>query len=128
MNRIPFGQLETARKGPTAFAKTLNAPSGSKGRFSKFMAWQLAVNHYHKEKGELSKAVNYFEKIFIKNFADNSKNNAEREAWILELQEYSMDDIKRKLTYVEHKKRVSMPLTSKLRLGGELPLIKMNNK
>ncbi len=128
MNKISFSQLESARKNPTAFAKSLTAPSGSNPRFSKFMAWQLAVNRYHKEKGDLSKAVNYFEATFMRNFADNSKNTAEREDWILDLQAYSTDDIKGKLTYVEHKKRISIPLTSKVRLGGELPLSKMNNK
>jgi hypothetical protein len=128
MNKISFSQLESARKNPAAFAKSLTTPSDSNPRFSKFMAWQLAVHFYHKEKGDLSKAVNYFETTFMRNFADNSKNTAEREDWILDLQAYSTDDIKRKLTYVEHKKRISIPLTNKLRLGGELPLIKMNNK
>lgn len=128
MNKISFSQLESARKNPTAFAKSLVSPSEGTPRFSKFMAWQLAVYHYHKERGELSKAVNYFETTFIRNFADNPKNTAEREGLIVELQAYSNDDIKKKLTYVEHKKRINIPLTSKIRLGGELPLIKMNNK
>lgn len=128
MNKISFSQLESARKNPAAFAKTLTAPSGSTPRFSKFMAWQLAVNRYHKERGDLSKAINYFEATFMRNFADNSKNIAERENWILDLQAYSTDDIKKKLTYIEHKKRISIPLTNKVRLGGELPLVKMNNK
>lgn len=128
MNKISFSQLESARKNPTAFAKSLSSPSGDTPRFSKFMAWQLAVNHYHKERGNLSTAVNYFETTFMRNFADNSKNTAEREDWILELIAYSDDNIKNKLTYVEHKKRINIPLTSEVRLGGELPLIKMNNK
>jgi hypothetical protein len=128
MNKISFSQLESARKNPTAFAKSLSSPSGGTPRFSKFMAWQLAIHHYHKERGDLSKAVNYFETTFIRNFADNSKNTAEREDLIVELQAYSNDNIKKKLTYVEHKKRINIPLTSKIRLGGELPLIKMNNK
>ena len=68
------------------------------------MAWQLAVHRYHKEKGNLSKAVNYFETTFMRNFADNFKNTTERENWILELQAYSTDDIKKRLTFVEHKK------------------------
>lgn len=127
MNKISFSQLESARRNPAAFAKALTNPSGSNARFSKFMAWQLAVNRYHKEKGDLSKAVNYFETTFMRNFADNPKNASEREDWILKLQAYSTDNIKRKLTYVEHKKRVNIPLTSKVRLGGELPLIKMNS-
>jgi hypothetical protein len=128
MNKISLGQLESARNNPIAFAKSLTSSNGSRQRFSKFMAWQLSVHRYHKEKGDLSKAVNYFEAIFTRNFADNSKNEAEREDWILQLQAYSTDDMKRKLTYVEHKKRINIPLTTKVRLGGELPLIKMNNK
>jgi hypothetical protein len=128
MNKISFSQLESARKNPAAFAKSLTSPSGSTPRFSKFMAWQLAVHRYHKDKGDLSKALNYFEATFMRNFADNSKNIAEKENWILELHAYSTDDIKRKLTFVECKKRISIPLTSKVRLGGELPLIKMNSR
>lgn len=128
MKKISFSQLESARSSPAAFAKSLTNPNGSTPRFSKFMAWQLAVIRYHKEKGDLSKAVNYFEATFMRNFADNSKNASEREDWILELQAYSTDDIKRKLTFVEPKKNISIPLTSKVRLGGQLPLIKMNNK
>ena len=128
MNKISFSQLENARKNPAAFAKSLTTPSNSAPRFSKFMAWQLTVHRYHKEKGDLTKAMNYFESTFMRNFANNSKNTAEKEGWILDLQAYSVDDIKRKLTYVEHKKRISIPLTNKVRLGGEIPLIKMNNK
>lgn len=128
MKKISFGQLENARNNPTAFAKSLTNPTGGTPRFSKFMAWQLAVIRYHKENDDLSKAVNYFETTFMRNFVDNSKNIAERENWIVDLQVYSTDSIKKKLTYVEHKKRISIPITSKVRLGGELPLIKMNNK
>jgi hypothetical protein len=127
MNKISFSQLESARKNPVAFAKSLTTPTGSNPRFSKYMAWQLAVNHYHKEKGDLSEALNYFEAIFMRRFVDNHKNKVERENWILELDAYAADDVKRKLTYVEHKKRVSISVTNKVRLGGELPLIKMNN-
>lgn len=128
MNKISLSQLESARKNPAAFAKSLSSASSGTPRFSKFMAWQLAVHRYHKEKSDLSKAINYFEATFMRNFADNRKNESEKEQWILELQAYSADDIKRKLTFVEPKKRISIPLTSKVRLGGELPLIKMNNK
>lgn len=128
MNKISFSQLESARKNPTAFAKSLNSSSDNSPRFSKFMAWQLAVHRYHKERGDLLKAVNYFESTFMRNFADNRKNAAERENWILELQAYTTDNLHRELTFIEHKKRINIPLTNKLRLGGELPLLKMNNK
>lgn len=128
MNKISFSQLENARRNPTAFAKSLSSPNNGTPRFSKFMAWQNAVHHYHKERDDLSKAIKYFENTFTRNFADNSKNNAEKENWILELEAYSNDDKRKKLTYVEHKKRINIPLTSKIRLGGELPLIKMNIK
>ena len=128
MKKISFSQLESARKDPAAFARSLNSPSTGQPRFSKFMAWQLAVNEYHKQKGNLSRSVNYFETTFMRNFADNPKNQMERESFVLDLQAYSADDIKNRLTYIEHKKRINIPLTTKLRLGGELPLIKMNNK
>jgi uncharacterized protein YkuJ len=128
MKKISFSQLESARKNPIAFVDSLSNPNGGTPRFSKFMAWQLAVHHYHKERGDLPKAINYFETTFMRNFADNAKNTAEREGLILELVAYSNDNKKKKLTYVEHKKRINIPLTGKIRLGGELPLIKMNNK
>ncbi len=128
MNKISFSQLESARKNPTSFAKSLSIPSGNLPRFSKFMAWQLAVYRFHKDKGDLTKAVNYFQATFMKNFTHNSKNIAERDDWIFDLQTYTTNHIKRKLTYIEHKKRINIPLTSKVRLGGELPLIKMNTK
>ncbi len=128
MKKISFSQLESARNSPAAFAKSLKDENTSVPRFSKFMAWQLAVYHYHKERGNLSKAINYFESLFMRNFVDNAKNIADRENLLLELQAYSTDNEKRKLTYIEHKKRINIPLTSKLRLAGELPLIKMNNR
>lgn len=128
MKTISFGQLENARNSPKAFAKSLDNPDGGSPRFSKFMAWQLAVFHYHKEKNNLSKAINYFETTFLRNFADNSKNKTEREELIEQLEAYANDERRKNLIYVEHKKRISIPLTSKIRLGGEVPLIKMNNK
>jgi hypothetical protein len=128
MNKISFSQLESARSNPSAFAKSLTSPNGSNPRFSKFMAWQLAVFEYHKNRDDLSIAINYFETTFIRNFADNTKNNNERENFIAQLENYTNDHKKNKLTYIEHKKRISFPLTNKIRLGGELPLIKMNNK
>ena len=53
MNRISLSQLESARKNPTAFGRSLASPSEGTPRFSKFMAWQLAVYRYHKEKVHL---------------------------------------------------------------------------
>jgi hypothetical protein len=128
MNKISFSQLESARENPTAFGKSLSMPSSGTPRFSKYMAWQLAVYKYHKEKNNLSKAISYFEAIFLRNFADNPKNNFEREEFIEQLQFYIKDDSKKNLIFIENKKRISIPLTSKLRFGGELPLIKMNDK
>lgn len=128
MKKISFSQLEKARNNPKAFAKSLDNPDGSTPRFSKFMAWQLAVFEYHKQKSNISKAINYFDSLFSRNFANNTKNKIEKEEWIEQLEAYTLDEIKRKLICVEHKKRISIPLTGKIRLGGELPLIKMNNK
>lgn len=128
MNKISFSQLESARENPSAFAKSLDNPDGSAPRFSKYMSWQLAVFKYHKERSILSKAIKYFEEMFLKNFSDNAKNRIEREEWIEQLDAYAKDESKKKLIYIEHKKRISIPLTNKIRLGGELPLIKMNNK
>lgn len=128
MKRIPFGQLEAARKNPTSFGKLLTSPEKENiPRFSKFMAWQLAVFNYHKEKNNISKALNYFETTFLRNFADNQKNEREREEYIEQLELYAKDDKRKNLTFIEHKKRINIPLTSNLRLGGELPLVKMNN-
>jgi len=128
MNKISFSQLERARQNPIAFAKSLADDKGGTGRYSKYMAWQNSVFHYHKNRGDLAKAIKYFESTFLKNFADNAANQVEREDWILELQAYTKDETKKRLTYVEHKKRLSIAMNSELRLGGELPLIKMNNK
>jgi hypothetical protein len=128
MNKISLSQLETARKNPTAFAKSLTTPNGSSPRFSKMMAWQYSVYHYHKEKGNLSKATTYFESIFQRRFADNASNERQRKEYVEKLIEYAENDSKNKLTYVEHRKRISISLTSKIRMGGELPLIKMNNQ
>jgi hypothetical protein len=128
MKKISFSQLESARKNPAAFGKSLSMPSTGTPRFSKYMAWQLAVYKYHKEKNNLSKAISYFESTFLRNFADNPKNSIEREQFIEQLRLYIENDKMKKLTFIENKKRINIPLTNKLRLGGELPLIKMNDK
>ena len=128
MKKISFSQLETARKNPTTFATSLSSPDAGNGRFSKYMAWQCAVFYYHKQKWDLSKAITYFETTFQRNFKDNPKNEIERKGYVEQLIAYAADEQKNKLTYLEHKKRISIPLTGKLRLGGELPLIKMNDK
>jgi hypothetical protein len=128
MKKISFSQLEIARKNPTAIATSLNSQVAGKGRFSKYMAWQYAVFYYHKQKGDLSKAITYFETMFQRHFKDNPKNERERKGYVEQLIAYAADERKHKLTYLEHKKRISIPLTGKLRLGGELPLIKMNDK
>lgn len=130
MNRISFNQLESARKNPTAFAKSLKDGS-STIRFKKppkFTIWKNAVFFYHKEKNDLSKAINYFQNSFLKHYADNRKNEVECENWILELQAYANNEIKKDLTWFDKKVRAKISLTSKIELGGELPLIKMNNK
>jgi len=127
MSTISFSQLESARKNPSAFAKNIGK-GGSSSRFSKYMAWQLSIHEYHKHSEDLAKSINYFEMTFIRNFADNPKNAAERAQWIQEIEAYSKNDIALKLTHVESKKRVSIQLATKVTFGGQLPLIKMNNK
>src|SRR5665647_2959418 len=105
MIRISFSQLESARKDPKGFAKSLSSPNKSSGRFSKNMDWQLAVYHYHKENNDLQEAYDYFEKMFFKNFINTSKNKLEFEVFVVLLQDYVEDYEKNNLTYIEHKKR-----------------------
>jgi hypothetical protein len=126
MTRISFSDLEFARKDPKGFAKSITSQGQSSSRFSKIMAWQLAVYHYHKEKDDLQSALDYFEKMYHKNFMSNPANNKEYDRLLSMLNDYSKDHKRNKLTYFEHKKRISVPINSKLRLGGELPLIDMN--
>lgn len=130
MNKISFSQLESARKSPSAFAKSLNDggnPFRSK-KPAKFTIWKNAVFNYHKEKNNLSKAIKYFESSYLKHYVDNRKNVIECGTWIEDLHIYVNDEIERKLSTFDRKLRVSIPLTHKIKLGGELPLIKMNNK
>ena len=67
------------------------------------MAWQLAVFEYHKQKSNISK-VNYFDSLFSRNFANNTKKKLKKEEWIEQLEAYTLDEIKRKLICVEHEK------------------------
>ena len=59
MTKISFSQLESARKNPTAFAKSLKDGDNTI-RFKKppkFTIWKNSIFNYHKEKNNLSKAI-----------------------------------------------------------------------
>jgi len=127
MTKFSISKLELARQNPTKFAKFLiSDDSGVGARFSKYMAWQLSVHKYHTTK-DLAQAINYFENTFRRNFADNPKNDRERETFIMTLQAYVANHSSLGLNYVEHKKRIAIVLSPKLRITGEVPLINLNN-
>ncbi len=126
MTKFSISKLESARQNPTQFAKSLKTKDGGwSGGKSKFSAWKYAVNEYHKTKN-LGEAINYFERIYIRWFADNMKNEREREAWVQTLETYVIEHSKRGLIYVNHRIRIEIPLTPKLKITGEIPLINMN--
>ncbi|WP_439483987.1 hypothetical protein [Cyclobacterium plantarum] len=127
MTKFSISKLESARQNPTQFAQTLKSDdSGSGARFSKYMAWQLSVFKYHTT-NDLSQAINYFESTFRRNFAENPNNDRQREAFIMTLQAYATEHVKLGLTYVEHKKRIGIDLSQKLKITGEIPLIHLNS-
>lgn len=127
MTKFSISKLESARQNPTQFAQTLKSnDSGGGARFSKYMAWQLSVFKYHTT-NDLSQAINYFENTFRRNFADSPKNDRQREDFILTLQAYATEHDKLGLTYVEHKKRIGIDLSQKLKITGEIPLIHLNS-
>jgi len=130
MNKISYSQLESARNNPKVFANTLKS-GGNPIRFKKppkFTIWKNSIFDYHKKKNNLPEAINYFQNSFFKHYANNRKNVIERDNWVNEIQNYAQDEIKRKLTFCDKKVRTNIDLTNKLKLGGELPLIKMNYK
>jgi hypothetical protein len=90
------------------------------------MAWQLAIHHYHKG-NSLVNAKSYFEKMFRKNFVENVKNDREMNEYISLIEAYVAEFEKQGLIFIESKAIISIPLTDKLKLAGELPIICMDN-
>ena len=127
MTKFSISNLESARQNPTQFAQSLKSKDeGWLGGKSKFSAWKYAVNEYHKSH-DLVKAINYFESTFTRWFADNKKNEREKQNWIQILESYTSEHSKRGLTYVEHKKRIRIVLSSKLSITGEIPIVNLNS-
>lgn len=83
------------------------------------------MNEYHKV-NDMSVAINYFERTFTRLFTDNRKNELEKEGWIQKLEAYITEHSNLGLIYIEHRLRIEIVLSTKLRITGEIPLINLN--
>lgn len=128
MSTIKFNQLEIARKNPTAFAESLSSGKGSSYGKSKYLTWQNAIHECHKHREDLSRAINYFENSFTKQFVNNAKNNAEKDQWIAEIDAYVKSHKKLKLVHIESRIRISASVIGTITVGGQIPIINMNGR
>ena len=127
MKKFSISNLELARRKPDQFAKTLRDNDDEwKGGKSKYSAWKLAVYEYHKSKN-VSHAINYFEATYMRWFADNTRNIRERETYIMILQAYLSDYLKLGLTYLDHRRRIEIVLSPKLKITGEIPIVSLSS-
>lgn len=126
MKRFSISRLEDARRNPAEFGKMLNADTKAGGmRFSKYMAWQLSLFHFHKTKN-LSEAIKYFDLHFWSNFVESRANRNQYEEFLESLNAYVKDYKKCKYNYIDGKVKLDIELTDKLKITGQIPIVNLS--
>ncbi|MEQ1763728.1 MAG: hypothetical protein ABL984_11350 [Pyrinomonadaceae bacterium] len=128
MKKLRLPQLETARKDPVSFARQLSLDAGASGfGHSKFMDWQRAAFKYLDSK-DLIEARQHLELSFRAHFKVDRRNVLDLERYVQILEEFTREQRRKRLVFVESRKNVDFPLVKeKLRLTGQVPTIFMNS-
>lgn len=126
MKKFSIARLEDARQNPAEFGKSLNSEAKGGGMsFSKYMAWQHTLFHFHKTK-DLPGSINYFESLFWGKFVDNRANRRQYEDFLESLNAYITDHTKNKYKYFDGKVRLDIELSKKVKITGQIPIVNMS--
>src|SRR5687767_2885930 len=126
MKRFSISRLEDARRNPAEFGTLLNAESKGGGMsFSKYMAWQHSLFHFHKTKN-LSETINYFESLYWKHFVENRANKNQFEKFLETLNAYIKDHMKCKYNFIDGKVKLDIKLSDKVKITGVIPIVNMS--
>lgn len=129
MKKFSITALETARKNPTDFGKTLKEGKTSEsgfGGYPKSMRWLNAICKYH-ERQDIAEAILSLEKGFS-NRKDTAKNRQELETFVEALSIYESKVKKERLSLIKSREPVSLVLTPLLKITGQIPIIFMKPK
>lgn len=129
MAKFSISKLEEARKNPRTFALSLKDADEGKGFAIKsmFLDWQRAISYYHNGSDE-NETIKYFTSAFKNHFKDNSVNAVKLEDHILKLQNYIRDTESKKLFFCDKAKKISIQLTSSLKMTGLIPIVYLNGR
>jgi len=124
MNKLSIAKLETARKNPKEFAKSLLKASDQSGfGYPKSLRWLNAICNWHEGHKEAD-AVKELEKAFSKR-KDTPKNRAEVEDLVTALESYFKEFNRRGFHLVKSRERIQFEINKILQLSGQIPLLHM---
>lgn len=127
MKKFSISNLESARKNPSDFGKTLNKGDNPNSVFNrpKSVRWLDAVKVYHNTLN-LSNAINGLERSFS-NRKDTPKNKREVETLIFALEHYVFEHNKLEYIHLESCHSIEIILSPKVKITGWIWLINMTN-
>jgi len=127
MIKFSLTELETARRNPAGFARTLIEKSSSKERFSFsiYQAWQNAVLYWHKINDD-ARALEYLREALTKFRTIARNENAQLER-MRKLTSYIRSHRNLKYSFMEGRKIVSIPIYNDVLLTGRIPIINLNS-
>lgn len=127
MKRFSISRLEEARQNPAEFGKSLNSEvKGGGMSYSKYMAWQHTLFHFHKTK-DLAESINYFEKLWGK-FVESKANSRQYEKFLESLNAYITDHTRCEYKYFDGKVKLEIELSKKVKITGQIPIVNMSPK
>jgi hypothetical protein len=130
MKKISLTSLETARKNPVAFAKSLDSDDGNRvfGSYPKFLRWRNALNTYLTS-GDIASAVNELEES-LSRYSQSARSRREHEKLIESLTVYSNEHQRLGYVMLEKMKKVEIEMgqgsAGALIASGQVPLICLN--
>jgi|AGTN01.3.fsa_nt_gi hypothetical protein len=125
--RIAVSDIREVIADPKSYRKQLESSSSQPRRFSKMQCVRLACYRFHKPNEDINSALDYLEKMFIKNFV-NTDDLADH---LMMLEEYVQQFLKSGNTAIACRERMMIELPSefvgRIRVSGETSRIDLTD-
>jgi hypothetical protein len=125
---VPLRDLEEALRNPRAYARKKSTPQRGFYPRSKYLTLQRAVYRFHKVNEDLTKAKQYLEESFDRQF----KNQEDLSQYVEKLETYAEGLIRLGTTVFKAKDRLVIPLkrdlATQFRVSGDIPRIDLTNE
>ncbi|MFH1648440.1 MAG: hypothetical protein ABIA11_01750 [Patescibacteria group bacterium] len=127
MIKFSITQLETARRNPVVFARNLSSKNSLGGfSYSRFAAWQNAIFYWHKTDDQ-SQARDYLSNAMQK-FLSVLRSGHQLAQYVHKFDSYIRSHKDLGFSFVEARKRISLPINEDVTLTGQIPIINLNGK